>query len=323
MEAEVHSFDPSIAQRVGVNAAVIYQNIVWWCQKNAANSHNEREGRHWTFNSLSAWSQLFPYMTAKQIRTALENLEEECLVLTGVFNNHSFDRTKWYSPADAPDLPLKANADVHLPSGANADVHLPSGANPICPTGQITSAPEGKCLTVSKPDIKPDEKTHAHRDAASDCADRAQWDLTLFEAEGQSLTSTKAKKQKFAGGLYDGCQTIADEFERVWAKHPRKVGKDAALKAWAMAREKTEFMTIAGPLAQWMKFQSGTPTDKIPHFTTWLNQGRWKDDQTHARNRAETTSDRIDRLGEISTEAGCDQIAGPQRKLPEIDLRID
>lgn len=309
----MHSFDPSIAQRVGVNAAVIYQNIVWWCQKNAANSHNEREGRHWTYNSLSAWSQLFPYMTAKQIRTALEKLEEECMIVTGFFNDHSFDRTKWYSPADAPDLPLKANADVHLPCGAN----------PICPTGQIPSAPEGKCLTVSKPDIKPDEKTHAHRDAASDCADRAQGDLILSRAETQSLQSTKANKPKFAGGLYDGCQTIADEFERVWAKHPRKVGRDAALKAWAKAREKTEFITIAGPLAQWIKFQSGVDPKFIPHFTTWLNQGRWKDDQTHARNRTETTSDRLDRLGESSTEGGRDQIAGPQRKLPEIELRID
>jgi hypothetical protein len=73
----------------------------------------------------------------------------------------------------------------------------------------------------------------------------------------------------------------------------------------------------------WIKLQRGTPTDKIPHFRTWLHQERWTDDQTHARNRAETTSDRLDRLGEISTDAGCDQIAGPQRKLPEIELRFD
>jgi hypothetical protein len=33
----MHSFDPEIAKKVGVNAAVIYQNIVWWTQKNAAN----------------------------------------------------------------------------------------------------------------------------------------------------------------------------------------------------------------------------------------------------------------------------------------------
>ena len=326
MEAEVHSFDPSIAQRVGVNAAVIYQNIVWWCQKNAANSHNEREGRHWTFNSLSAWSQLFPYMTAKQIRTALENLEEECLVLTGVFNNHSFDRTKWYSPADAPDLPLKANADVHLPSGANADVHLPSGANPICPTGQITSAPEGKCLTVSKPDINTVGKPYDHRDAAI-VSPTPEFELAQGEIAPVNASSpTRAVKryaQPIAGGLHEACESLHDEFEQVWAHFPRKVGKGAARAEWVKARRKATYAAITGPLGLWIKLQRGTPTDKIPHLRTWLHQERWTDDQTHARNRAETTSDRLDRLGEVSTTDQCDQIAGPQRKLPEIELRFD
>lgn len=308
----MHSFDPKVAQLVGVNAAVIYQSIVWWCQKNAANGHNERDGRHWTYNSLSAWSQLFPYLTAKQIRTALDKLEAEGMIVTGFLGDQSFDRTKWYS----------FNEIDHLPSKANADAHLPSGANPICPTGQITSALRGKCYTDSKPVINADGKTHAHRDAASECADPVQGELIHFEADGAALPSKDTKKPKYAGGLYDGCATIADEFERVWAKHPRKVGKDAALKAWAKAREKTEFMTIAGPLAQWIKFQSGVDPKFIPHFTTWLNQGRWKDDQTHARNRAETAADRLDRLGDVSTETGGDALPGPQRQLPEIELRM-
>jgi hypothetical protein len=59
----MHSFDPKIAERVGVNAAVLYQNIVWWCAKNAANRHNEHDGRFWTYNSVKAWAELFPYLT--------------------------------------------------------------------------------------------------------------------------------------------------------------------------------------------------------------------------------------------------------------------
>ena len=39
-----HSFDPDIAAKVGLNAAVIYQNILWWCEKNAANDHNLHGG---------------------------------------------------------------------------------------------------------------------------------------------------------------------------------------------------------------------------------------------------------------------------------------
>nr|WP_321506505.1 hypothetical protein [uncultured Celeribacter sp.] len=54
-----HSFDPEIAGRVGLNAAVIFQNIAFWIEKNQANRHNLRDGRYWTYNSISAFGELF------------------------------------------------------------------------------------------------------------------------------------------------------------------------------------------------------------------------------------------------------------------------
>lgn len=167
------------------------------------------------------------------------------------------------------------------------------------------------------------EQEHAHRVAASECADPAQGELIPFEADGENLPPANAKMPKYAGGLYDGCRTIDEEFERVWSKHPRKVGKGAARKAWAKARAKTDFMAIAAPLAIWIKLQKGSDPKFIPHFATWLNEERWGDDQTHARNRAETTSDRLDRLGAAPAGASGDEIAGPTRTPPEIELRID
>ena len=104
-----HSFDPEIAQFVGVNAAVIYQNIVWWAEKNAANERHIHDGRVWTYNSVGAFEALFPYMSAKQIRLALEKLVEVGFLATGNFNQSAYDRTKWYSP----------KGDFHLPKTAN------------------------------------------------------------------------------------------------------------------------------------------------------------------------------------------------------------
>ena len=124
----MHSFDPQIAKQVGVNAAVIYQNIIWWCAKNAANRKHEHDGRFWTYNSVKAWNELFPYMTAKQIRSALDRLECDGFILSGNFNTSAYDRTKWYCPSE--------------------QIHLPCKANEV--------ATEGKPIPVSKPDIKPD-----------------------------------------------------------------------------------------------------------------------------------------------------------------------
>lgn len=127
-----HSFDPKIAELVGINAAVIYQNIQFWCEKNSANEKNIHEGRSWTYNSRAAFTRLFPYLTEKQIRVALDRLIEEGLILVDNFNEDARDRTRWY-----------AVADLVGPSGP---AHWPSGAE--------TLAPEGQPLPDSKPDLK-------------------------------------------------------------------------------------------------------------------------------------------------------------------------
>ena len=107
-----HSFDPLIAKQVGLNAATIYQNILWWAERNAANNKHGHDGYIWTYNSIAAFGDLFPYLTLKQIRTALTKLEDDGLIVSGCYNKSAYDRTKWY----APTCPL-GKAD--LPSGAN------------------------------------------------------------------------------------------------------------------------------------------------------------------------------------------------------------
>ena len=92
-----HSFDVEVAVEYGVNAAILLQNIYFWCEHNRANEKNYIDGLHWTFNSGKAFHDLFPYMSEKQIRTALKKLEDENLVVTGNHNTATYDRTKWYA----------------------------------------------------------------------------------------------------------------------------------------------------------------------------------------------------------------------------------
>ena len=101
-----HSFDPEIAGRVGLNAAVIFQNITFWIEKNQANRRNLRDGRYWTYNSISAFGQLFPYLSEKQIRTALEKLVSAELIIKGNFSDDRYDRTCWYALGNSEPPPL-------------------------------------------------------------------------------------------------------------------------------------------------------------------------------------------------------------------------
>jgi len=107
-----HSFDPLIAKQVGLNAATIYQNILFWAEVNAANNKHIHDGYIWTYNSIVAFGELFPYLTLKQIRTALTKLEDDGLIVSGCYNKSAYDRTKWYAPTcplGKSDLPSEAN----------------------------------------------------------------------------------------------------------------------------------------------------------------------------------------------------------------------
>ena len=71
-------------------------------------------------------------------------------------------------------------------------------------------------------------------------------------------------------------------FEAVWSEYPRKVGKDAAAKAFA--KRKPDAQLIEAMVKAIRTQRSGEQWTKdggqfIPHLATWLNQGRWMDEQ--------------------------------------------
>lgn len=92
-----HSFDIEIAQRFGINCAILLKNIHFWIEKNKANEVNFYDGYYWTYNSKKAFSELFPYMSIRQVETALSKLIDEKILITGNYNKDSFKKTLWYA----------------------------------------------------------------------------------------------------------------------------------------------------------------------------------------------------------------------------------
>jgi len=68
-------------------------------------------------------------------------------------------------------------------------------------------------------------------------------------------------------------------FDDFWEAYPRKVGKEAARRAWQKSRRDTDLATILDALA-WQTQQDSwlrNGGQYVPHPATWLNQGRWED----------------------------------------------
>lgn len=140
----IYTFDTDIAEKYGLTGAVILQNLTFWMNKNKANNKNIHDGKVWTYNSISAFSKLFPWMSESQIKRALKKLEDEGAIETGNYNKQSYDRTKWYTVTCS--LCIERYGLNHWTVSSNG---LDGIVQPI-PDNKPDSKPD------SKPDNKPD-----------------------------------------------------------------------------------------------------------------------------------------------------------------------
>ena len=71
-------------------------------------------------------------------------------------------------------------------------------------------------------------------------------------------------------------------FEKFWALYPKKVGKQAALKAWKKIPSPKQTLTLIENALAWQTVSEQWTKDNgqyIPNPQTYINQGRWQDQQ--------------------------------------------
>lgn len=128
----MHLFDPNVAATYGIPEAVIIQHFQFWINNNKRNDRNENEGRTWTYNSTKALAESFPYLSEKQIWTAINHLVDAGVLMKGNFNSHKYDRTLWYA-FTLEDFWIRPEGDFHFPKPENAD-HQQGGPIPDTPS---------------------------------------------------------------------------------------------------------------------------------------------------------------------------------------------
>jgi len=98
-----------------------------------------------------------------------------------------------------------------------------------------------------------------------------------------------------------------DRFDEFWSAYPRRVGKQAAIKAWRKAVELTDPDTIIEGARRYAAARDGEDPKYTAHPSTWLNAGRW-DDEPEPRYtpppKMSTKDERIARLQALKTHIG-------------------
>lgn len=93
----IYLLDSNLAQQFGILEAILLSQFRYWVDRNEANERNFYDDNWWTYNSMQAFTKLFPFASEKSLRNALKHLEDEGLIVTGNYNKLHYDRTKWYA----------------------------------------------------------------------------------------------------------------------------------------------------------------------------------------------------------------------------------
>lgn len=94
---EVFSGSTRIAKKVGANAAIVHARIAYYINENKKKKHNFFEGHYWTYLSYEDISYHLGFLSPKAVRTAINKLKENNLIIIGHFNAMAADHTNWYT----------------------------------------------------------------------------------------------------------------------------------------------------------------------------------------------------------------------------------
>jgi hypothetical protein len=130
------------------------------------------------------------------------------------------------------------------------------------------------------------ERQRAAAEAGSSDSSSGNGDVTDVTA-GNGLERTKKEKKKERNIKPKPISSSSDDagpvkpFDRFWNAYPRRVGKQAAQKAWA--KIKPDAALVDQMLAAIVAQQAGADWRReggefIPHPASWLNGGRWLDE---------------------------------------------
>lgn len=199
-----HILDIGVAQLVGANAALILENIAYWCEHNAANNSNLHDGHYWTYNSTKAFGELFPYMTINVIRASLKKLKDNGLILTGNYNKSAYDRTMWYTLTEKAETMLDVNVHSDEPNQEEVTDEAPSSAPTTAqdPWANTTNANTEQFQTstyepqplLAEPEPKPQPKKTRKSKSFDNIIDAYTNDPQTKELLGQWLQNRKAKR---------------------------------------------------------------------------------------------------------------------------------
>ena len=118
-----------LASRIGLYPAVLLMKVRAWTRTNERKGQQKKDGRYWTYNSISAWHELIPYMSEKQIRTSMKYLRDNGYLLAEKAKKHQWNQTLHYALSDLA-IEIFKKLETHSESVSTDTAHLSDESAP-------------------------------------------------------------------------------------------------------------------------------------------------------------------------------------------------
>lgn len=98
---DLQTFDVDVANKLGLECAVIFQNVGYWVRHNSSKPDRQRDGKAWMYMSRREWLEEFSYIGEGTLRSTVQKLVTAGLIETGNYSEGMYARTTWYTLTDA------------------------------------------------------------------------------------------------------------------------------------------------------------------------------------------------------------------------------
>lgn len=244
-----HTFNIYIAKRYGVNEAIMISNFQYWIAKNKANEKHQYDGRTWTYNSVKAFEELFPYFTSSQIRRCLESLVEQGVLLKGDYNKNRYIRTSWFAFANES---MFLHNQMDLSNLTNGDVQ------------------DDKSITDSKPNSKQDNSIGDDSNSFSPINQVTDNPDEMKKGGGGGPAAAKSDVEKAKDYLKESMFPYKDKYSREMLNDFFLYWTEGSQKSSKIRYQSEKFFDVGRRLVTWAnnnknKFGEQTPVSKPMH----------------------------------------------------------
>ena len=85
LDEEPMVVQPSLAKLLGINQAIILQQMHYWLKINQKKGSPQIDGYYWTYNTYQEWANQFQWLSAESIKRFILDLENKGVVISRQF----------------------------------------------------------------------------------------------------------------------------------------------------------------------------------------------------------------------------------------------